>query len=221
MVVPLLSTGSFRSVPISISGRPPIQATLDLGNASAMMLGGDYVKSAELLEGLSTSQTLAGGAGGLTTMIVASLPTLSFAGQTFNSVPAMITQSDKMISGEDANIGMDVLNRFHLFLDYSNSKLHVIPDPDALKRAFTKNRSGIRAPARTDRLKVQFVSPGSPADDAGWKVGEEIVAVDGVKITPDFTGGPKGQWSHGPSGTVVELTMADGSKRQLALRDFY
>jgi S1-C subfamily serine protease len=72
-----------------------------------------------------------------------------------------------------------------------------------------------------DRLKVTYASPGSPAEAAGWKKGEEITAIDGRPITAAFHGSELSRWRFGPAGKTVSFTLADGSKRSLTLKDYF
>ncbi len=84
-----------------------------------------------------------------------------------------------------------------------------------------KSRSGLRSLLSGDRLVVTHVSNGSPAEAAGWRVGEEIVAVNGWRTgSPEFTD-ELSYWDFWPAGTVVQLTMADGTERELSLADYH
>jgi S1-C subfamily serine protease len=66
-----------------------------------------------------------------------------------------------------------------------------------------------------------LVKPGSPADHSGWKEGTEVLAINGQKIDAKFSGSALSHWSEQPPGTIVTLTLADGSTRQLMLADYY
>jgi predicted metalloprotease with PDZ domain len=68
---------------------------------------------------------------------------------------------------------------------------------------------------------LMLVRPGSPAEHSGWKEGAEIIAIDGHKIDAKFSGSALSHWSEQPAGTVVTLTLADGTTRQLILADYY
>jgi C-terminal processing protease CtpA/Prc len=72
-----------------------------------------------------------------------------------------------------------------------------------------------------DRLKVLMVAPGSPAERAGLKEGAEIVAVDGKQVDAGYSGSDLSRWPHQAPGTVVKLTLADGSIQPLTLQDYY
>ena len=56
---------------------------------------------------------------------------------------------------------------------------------------------------------------------AGWKVGDEIVAVDGVPFGPNVGASPLNRWTMGPAGETRTLTLADGASRKLTLADYF
>jgi predicted metalloprotease with PDZ domain len=96
-----------------------------------------------------------------------------------------------------------------------------VPDASAISLPFAKDRSGLIAPPEKGRLKVLLVAPGSPADLAGWKAGNEIIAVDGHSIDAAFSASPVARWNQQPAGTVVSLTRSDHSTHELNLADYY
>ncbi len=76
---------------------------------------------------------------------------------------------------------------------------------------------GIGVELKTDApTKVVRVIPTSPAEEAGVRVGDEIVTIDGVQ-TAGLTGGEIGELLQGREGDVARLTLrdADGSAREV------
>ncbi len=164
------------------------------------------------------------GLGGQTPATVATLKSVGFGGVVFSSVPAVYAPpgsgafDSKIAYG---NIGMPFLSRFRVIMDFGHNNLWLLPSTDAINRTFEKDHSGLRFARSDDRLTVAFVAPGSPAQRAGWKVGEQIVAVNNKKI--DKTYGAS-KVSHGQSeapNTVVHLTLANGDQRDLTLAEYY
>ena len=70
-------------------------------------------------------------------------------------------------------------------------------------------------------LTVVHVAANSPAEKAGWAVGDRIVAVNGHSIDANYTRGELWQVRSRPAGTLVKLTMASGDVRELRLADYY
>jgi predicted metalloprotease with PDZ domain len=139
---------------------------------------------------------------------------------TFRDVPISVAATWSPSKRAQANIGLELLGRFRMAVDHARDRLHLAPGPD-LHRAFRKNRSGLRAQFAVDRLRVVHVSPGSPAERAGWKPGEEIVAIDGAALDSGFPNSPRAYWGAGKAGTTVMLSMADGQTRRLTLEDYF
>lgn len=218
--VPLLPYRGLRSVPVSVEGRAPIRATFDLGSNAPLILAKRFADQHRLLQGRRVSTTLSGGAEGANVALTAILPSANFGGTAFADVPVIIpaTWSSPEV---EANVGMGLLSRFRLITDYKRDRLFLIPAADASRREFRRDRSGLRSRLQGDRLIVGHVSRGSPAEAAGWRAGEQIVAVNGWRIgSLDFTE-ERSFWASGPAGTQVRLTVADGSERRLVLANYY
>jgi hypothetical protein len=222
-LVPLLPVGSLRVVPVSVEGLPEAPMIFDLGNGGYMSLTPAYWQKHDLLAGRRSSTRSSGAIGGEQINQVATLKTVRFAGVTFRNVPAQFnspnieTDSDR----EAGNVGMPLLRRFRMMIDFQNSRMFVVPVTGALAEPFDRDRSGLRAVQEGTKLVVRHVSKGSPAEAAGWKVGDTIVAIDGRKIGPEFPSSRLSLWATRPAGTVVKLTMADGSTRNLTLGDYF
>jgi len=213
------SAGGQRAVHVSIEGRPAIPVLFDVGNGGALSLFPAYWQQAGLLTGRRSSKTLSGAVGGLRERDVATLKRIELAGITLKDVPTVFDDAGNSISTSNrlqGNLGLAVLARFRMITDYANDTLTLVPDARALRQPFRKDRSGLIALPSEGRLVVKLVAPGSPAAAAGWKVGDEVVAIDGQAIGPDFTG-----WRYRPAGQTVVLTLKDGRKRSLTLRDYY
>jgi hypothetical protein len=222
-LVPLEPVGSLRVVPVSVEGLPEAPMIFDLGNGGYMSLTPAYWQKHNLLEGRKSSTRSSGAIGGEQINHVATLKTIRFAGVTFHDVPAEFsarnieTYSDR----EAGNVGMPLLRRFRMMIDFQNSRMFVIPLANAASEAFPRDRSGLRAVQDGAKLVVRHVSKGSPAEAAGWKEGDTIVAIDGQPIGPTFASSQLSLWAWRAAGTTVELTLADGTKRKLTLADYF
>ena len=218
------SAGGQRAVHLSIEGRPAIPVLFDVGNGGALSLFPAYWQQAGLLEGRRSSKTLSGAVGGLRECDVTTLKHIEFAGITLKNVPTVFDDAGKSIATSDrllGNLGLGVLARFRMITDYAADTLMLVPDPRAMRQPFPKDRSGVIALPSEGKLVVKLVAPGSPAAAAGWQVGEEIIAVDGKPLGADSAGTALSRWRYRPHGQTVVLTLKDGSKRRLTLRDYY
>jgi predicted metalloprotease with PDZ domain len=108
---------------------------------------------------------------------------------------------------------------FKLTLDLGNDRLWL--QRNAKPAEFSKDRSGMFTLLEGDHFNVLHVSPGSPADRAGMKKGDKLVAVGGARVGPDFFNGPQASWARGAPGTEVALTKADGATVTVTLANYY
>jgi len=218
------SAGGQREVYISIEGRPAIPVLFDVGNGGALSLFPAYWEKEGLLEGRSSSKTLSGAVGGLRERDVATLKSIQLAGVTLRDVPTVFDDAGNSISTSDrllGNLGLAVLGRFRMITDYAADTLMLVPDARALRQPFRKDRSGLIAIPSEGRLVVKLVAPGSPAAAGDWKAGDEVVAIDGKPIGPDYSRTELSLWRYRAAGKTVVLTMKDGAKRKLTLSDYY
>jgi hypothetical protein len=224
VAVPLRPSGRLRSVPISIDGRPPVEATFDLGNNATLKISPKWAEEQRLLDGKRTSTSSSVGINGRSALTELVLSSLEIGGFKLRDVPVSVTGSwanDANGVATPTNIGLPVFSRFRIVTDYGRDRLWLIPSAEALQKPFRKNRSGLGSAFAGDRLRVVHVSRGGPAERLGWKEGEEIVAIDGLPIDAGYLSSPRSFWGSGPAGTTVRLTMADGSVRTLTLEDYF
>ena len=221
--VPLKRVFGNRSVPVSIEGAAPVEFEFDLGNGAPLDIYPAYYKSHDLLEGRRTSQLFAGGIGGYLPETVMSLGHVAFAGIDFQRVPA--TLSPDTLSGSNSNvvvgdIGLSILARFRLIIDYSHDVLYAQPYEDATRAPFAKDRLGLSLVKEGLDLTVKFVSPGSPAQAAGFKTGDKITMIDQKPIR-DWQASTLATLRYAATGRSLAFTMSDGTIRHVTLTDFF
>ena len=214
----LARIGPFNTIPVSVAGGQPIRALLDLGNGANLALPRTYWAGRKELTGLRYAEGRLGGVGGLHASRWATVPSVTLAGQSFADVPTVLSETGNDHEPEKmANVGIGLLKQFKVSLDLGRDRIYLTPRSDA--PAFERERSGARLELVGDRLKVAFVSPQGPAAAAGLKDGDEIVAVDGRRVTADYY--RNADWARGAPGTRVTLERADGSRVAVTLQDYY
>lgn len=216
--LPLKPSGGLHSIPIVVEGRP-LEAVVDLGHAGALMIDRKTADGLGLIPSAHTSTEIAVGADGPREHTVASLGKVQVAQVSLRDVPT--TFVDQLSSRAPANVGLQVLSRFEVILDFKGQRAWLLPNRDAAQAAFRKNRTGLGTNRTGDHLTVVHVAPGSPAAAAGWKVGEAIAAIDGQAIGPTYGASAAWGFSYRPQGATVSFTMADGTRRRLTLRDYF
>jgi hypothetical protein len=220
--VPLIKTLDHRTVPVSVEGAPKAQFELSLGNAAPFLLYQAFYQAHKLLENRPVS--LRQGGGGMSPIeLVATLSRARFAGIDFLRLPAAFIPDT--IRGSDSdliagNIGMNVLARFRLVVDYSHDMLYAVPYAHAGNIPFLKDRLGMIFMKNDSSLEVRFVSPGSPAQAAGFKTNDRITLINQkpVKAWPESS---LANLRFTTKGTIFTFTMDDGSVRRVTATDFF
>lgn len=80
----------------------------------------------------------------------------------------------------DGNLGMGILQRFEVILDYPDSALYLKPN-GSYNLAFEHDMSGLEYYSSGDELNRVFISrvePGSPADIVGLEKDDEIISIN-------------------------------------------
>jgi C-terminal processing protease CtpA/Prc len=117
--------------------------------------------------------------------------------------------------GSDGIIGLPILRRYRVTLDFGGKRMWLAPsaNPGA---PFERDRSGMNVLIGAEGLRVTHVARGGPAEKAGLKTGDLIVTIDGemaLTANANLTGAPAGK--------VLDLALADGSRRKLTLAEYY
>jgi len=208
-----------RVVPLSVNGDEPRKFELELGNViGPLLVTPAYAEKEGLLQGHSHSQRVSG----RFVETVVSVDHLSFGGIDFPSTPiALIPDSEVPPASITGGVGLPLLARFRLIVDYSHDRLYAVPDYAAIKKPIERDRIGLVLDKKsTDSFVVAFVAPNSPAEAAGFKKGEKIALIDGK---------PLSSWSlqaiiafqMAEVGSVHSLTMPDGTVRRIKAQDFF
>jgi PDZ domain len=207
-------------VPVAVNGATPALFELELGNVSGpLLVTPQYAAEHNLLEGVRTSQRLSG----RFTETVVSVPQLSFAGVRTPAAPiALIPDSEVPSAPIAGGMGLPLLERFDMVIDYSHNRIYATPHKDTGSATFFKDRLGM-AIRRADNASVgtvAFVASGSPAAAAGFKVGDNITAINGhaVRSLP-LMQVLLAQYTD--AGQPISFTMEQGGERKVTAADFF
>jgi hypothetical protein len=217
--VPLIELDGERVLPLSIDGAAPEQFELELGNViGPLMVTPAYAARQKLLEGHPTSQRLSG----RYSETVVSVDHLSFAGIDFAQVPiALIPDTELPPPSITGGVGLPLLAKFRLIIDYPHSRLYAIPNSGTTMTSIEKDRIGLVLDKKVaNGFSVAFVSPNSPAEAAGFKKGDKINLIDGKP----FEAWPTQaiiRFQMADAGTIHIFIMADGTERHIKAVDFF
>jgi hypothetical protein len=134
--VPVILTMGHRTVPVSIEGSPSGQFEFGLGNSAPFLIYQPYYDKYKLLENRPVSlRQGGGGTGPLPIEPVATMSSARFAGVDFLRLPSALIP-DSLRRGEPnqlaGDIGIPILARFRLMIDYAHDRLYAIPYPDEI-----------------------------------------------------------------------------------------
>ncbi len=200
---------------------------VDTGARSALILYGPFVAGNHLVEKYQPKiQGVSGwGIGGPVRSYMIRSQTLKIGQFEFHGLIARLSLNK---SGATANnnkaglIGPDVLKQFTFICDYARSRLIFEKNSDS-GRHDSYDRAGIWLSQKGDAFEVFDVIQGGPADQAGLRVGDLVLAVDGESTAQLALTGLRDHWETADPGTIVKLEVQDaaGAKREVkvTLRD--
>jgi predicted aspartyl protease len=103
---------------------------LDTGATGAVGVEARTVKKLKLTEKRKTGGSMFGGVGGMLAARSGTLDTFAVCGQTLKDVNAVFATSDKganTLAEVQGTIGLDILKRFRLIVDYAKSQVALVP----------------------------------------------------------------------------------------------
>jgi hypothetical protein len=115
------------------------------------------------------------------------------------------------------NVGAGVLKRFNITFDYGRQRL-IFETNSATAAPDVYDRSGMWLNRSGAALKVFDVTTGGPAERAGLKVNDRVVAVDGAPISEGSLVTLRQRFRTEVEGTRIRLTVeSNQAKRELTL----
>jgi hypothetical protein len=224
--VPFAFNGNTIEVQASYDGHAG-NFTVDTGSRSSVTLSAPFVVKNNLHTAAAKGvEAVTGwGVGG---------PTRSFATRsgTFQIGPYTITNAVKELSTDKGgamadpslggNIGAALLKRYVVTLDYEHSTMYLKPIAGQIADLDTFDRAGLWFNQSADGYAVVDVTKGTPAEAAGLKAGDTIVAVDGKPATAIPVYEMRVRLRDEAPGTAVTFTVKNGSATRdvkVTLRD--
>ncbi|HEY4287403.1 MAG TPA: aspartyl protease family protein [Puia sp.] len=121
------------------------------------------------------------GLGGKMRMKLTTLKTFTLGPFQFRQIPTYVFEDAYDVTGYPqlaGLIGNDLLRRFNLILNYDRSEIYILPNT-AYDQPFDYSYSGVSIALIGGKIIVTDVMPESPAEKAGFKEGDMILAVNG------------------------------------------
>jgi len=196
-------TGTFEGLPAKYS--------IDTGARFELTLTKSFVEQANLRgrhpNGIDA--VFGWGVGGATRGYVTRAANMTLGDiEVANVVTNMSTQNRGGLSG---SIGGGFLKRFVVTFDYNRQIIYLKPRPVPVADTGTFDRSGMWLNESPQGFVVVDVTKGAPAEQAGLKVGDTILAVGGVPASKLQLTAVRQQLRDNPPGTIVALRVKDGA----------
>lgn len=204
----------------SVEGLSPVPLMIDLGSSAALMLSSAYARDQGLLNGKLVSTAAIGGVDGVRVNDAFTTQNINIEGLGVSNVPTLGMRA-WLSTSTVGNVGLPLIAQFDVVFDVTAGFVWLRPLGPRRRLPMLKDRSGLGLAASPTALTVVHVAANSPAEKAGWAVGDRIVAVNGHSIDANYTRGELWQVRSRPAGTLVKLTMASGDVRELRLADYY
>jgi len=199
---------------------------LDTGNSGGLVLHRSFIQQNRILNHIKKKvEKSFGGVGGCGRGFMAKMKSLTIGSFTVREpITLLVTNGEGIFGSEDlaGNIGGEILKRFTLVLDYSRGKVGFEPN-QTFGLPTQYNRSGMGVTIKEGKLIVREILKGSPAEAKGVRVGDQIMEVNGLKVTPRSLQGIT-EIFQGQAGTKVNLELVrDGKpiKVKLILKDIF
>jgi hypothetical protein len=158
----------------------------DTGAGMCLLLSSDFVSDSVFINPKRKFHTTqAEGLGGKAPMRQGVIRQVKIGPYRFKKVPTYIFDDEYNVTSYPylgGLIGNDLLRRFNLIINYERRDIYMMPNSH-FKDAFDYSYTGLGIYLIDDAVTVVDVMPGSPAESAGFKPGDIVMAVSN-----NFTG---------------------------------
>lgn len=178
--LPLLFNGRNSFIEATI-GRASGYFGVDTGDEGAVTLFKAFYTGHKIPIELPGIKSIQGGIGGDASTLLTRIPSLSLGSYTLTRPLAELhfatggIFASTLIAG---NLGSQALRNFILTFDYTHGVLYLQKSPD-FGYTMQYNRTGIHLTlGDSGRIAIRAVNPGSPAELAGLRAGDRVIAVN-------------------------------------------
>lgn len=175
----------FTSLPIQFmqvkdKSKVPFNFYFDTGAGLCFLMSEKFAKdSSVLLKRRKPQVTQAEGMGGMLKMRFTVVKEIKVGPYRFRKVPTYLYQDDNNVTSYPFTgglVGNDILRRFNVVFNYPSREIHLLPNShynDQFDYAYT----GLGIYYIDGKIEVMDVISGSPAENAGFMVGDEVISV--------------------------------------------
>lgn len=153
---------------------------LDTGAGLCFLMSDDFAKDSSILsKKRKPVRTQAEGMGGKLQMEITVVKMLQVGSYKFRNVPTYIFKDNYNVTSYPyvgGLIGNDLLRRFNLILNYPQREIHLQPNSHFFE-AFDYAYTGMATYYLDGKIYIEDIVAGSPADKAGLKANDVLLAV--------------------------------------------
>lgn len=176
--------GTMPTIPLTIDGEYSGTWRLDLG-ATGLSFHYPFAEENNLLD-LPYTEGIAFGAGGEHLSRSSKFQTAEISDFTIQEpiIDIPFEKGEGAFASKDyiGNVGNAFLRHFVLYLDYKNQTI-ILEKGDNYEKEFPRGKCGLQLIYSDDReIEVLHAAKGSPAEKAGFKRGDLILAVNGIDV---------------------------------------
>jgi hypothetical protein len=179
---PLFTTLPIQTIRFRDSRKMKNRFYFDTGAGLNFLLSQEYVSDSLVLRKKKKKPvvTQAEGMGGKLDMKLTTIKDVRIGPYRFYQVPTLVFNDENNITSYPylgGVIGNDILRRFNVTLNYKKNEIHIIPNSH-FRDLFDYTYSGLSLFFIDDNIVVDEVVQGSPADKAGFMIGDVVLSVN-------------------------------------------
>lgn len=153
----------------------------DIGAGLTVLFSDDFVQDSSILKSKRKKYLKQGeGLGGKVQMYLSMMKELKIGPYKFRNVPINIFADEYNVTSYPllgGLIGNDIFRRFNCILNYNKRQIYVVPNTH-FRDPFDYAYSGIELYLIDGKIVTGEIPKGSPAERAGFKAGDEVLAVN-------------------------------------------
>ena len=153
----------------------------DMGSGLCMLLSRDFVADSNLIDKRRKRFIKEGeGLGGKIDMELTVIKEVKIGPYRFRNVPVFVFDDETNITQYPqlgGILGNDILRRFNAIINYSKGDIYIIPNT-RYSETFDYSYSGMELYMVEGKIIAGDVAKGSPAEEAGVKEGDEVLAIN-------------------------------------------
>lgn len=152
----------------------------DTGANICFLLSEAFVRDSAFFQpGKKMYGTQAEGFGGSAPMLLTTMKEMRLGPYRFKNVPVHVFNDEMNITAYPylgGLIGNELLRRFNVVLNYEKREIHLLPNTH-FREAFDYSYTGLGMYYSGRIIEVFDIMPGSPAEKAGFKLGDQVISV--------------------------------------------